>query len=55
MTALPLIYNKLKVAVCLHFSEIAFFSAFPWHAGGGALCVLSQHQNEKSLLPFLAG
>lgn len=28
MTTLPLIYNRLKIAVCLPFSEIAFFLQF---------------------------
>lgn len=52
MTTLPLIYNRLKIAVCLPFSEIAFFSPVPWHPDGGALCVLSQYQNEKKPAAF---
>lgn len=49
LTALPLIYIRLRIALCLHSSEITFPPAFPWHPYVGALYVLNQYQNENTL------
>lgn len=55
MTALPLIYNRLKIVVCLHFSDTTFFCISLASRWWCSVCPVPISKWKKKLLPFLTG